>query len=872
MARAHVPLILAAAVLCAAFAQSGTGAPPPPRDPLYPDVTSLPAPGDAALRILEPDLLEVRLVQGRTAPGSSMSPAETEAPAVGPGDFEVLANGRPVAVSAVGLRRMPVFADYHVFDLRLMMQVFLRLEKPLPAGAKVEVAERGGKLQPAFGPLAAEFRADRISPAIHVSSHGFGPGDPKFAFVSFDLGTLGEMGLPGKATAALLDKDGKEVFRAPLERRPDKEWQWHQNVWRFDFSKFKTPGAYRIAVPGLGESVPVRIHDGADAVSPRLLALGLYNQRSGADKGTPFTRFGHRASHTAPAEIPDGSARFKKTDRHVGAMARKNSGEQAAPVMESVEASLYPIVRKGALDVSGGHYDAGDYSKYVINSAQLIHCLVFAVDHFPGVDRIDNLGIPESGDGVSDALQIAMREAQFVLKMQDDDGGFFFLVYPRDRAYELDVLPENGDPQVVFPKNTGATAACVGALAQIAASPALKKCDPALSVRCLDAAKRGYEFLKRAIAEHGFDGSYQAISHYGNYSGHRDELCFAAAGMFAATGDKAFERDLQSWWPDPLDGRDRKWGWFPLYEAYGSAARVYAFAEAPGFLPAGSADPAYMGKMRAALRNAADTWLKLSDANAYGLPFSLASKRQKRAGWFWAMDSAMDVATAYLIDTDPGFRRRALDALALWSAYEAGGNPNDRSFLSGDGPVWRRQLVNRITLNDDRRLGVPGIPIGNLTSTPHNLKPYQVQGANGLRRTFIPSLDTFPFYDRSGTDAYNVREEWNVATGARLLAGHLFLMARGPSAEQSWVPEPAEIEGVSDKMKIGAKAVATLALPKGLDAADSTVVWEWIGHEPATGPTFEFVADKPGPARLEAEIVWPDGRRLAAVRRFEIVE
>src|SRR5256886_3457186 len=54
--------------------------------------------------------------------------------------------------------------------------------------------------------------------------------------------------------------------------------------------------------------------------------------------------------------------------------------------------------------LSGGHHDAGDYSKYTINSAALIHYLVFAVDAFEGVGELDNLGIPESGDGKSDLL------------------------------------------------------------------------------------------------------------------------------------------------------------------------------------------------------------------------------------------------------------------------------------------------------------------------------------------------------------------------------------------------------------------------------------------------------------------------------------
>src|SRR6185436_9636147 len=117
---------------------------------------------------------------------------------------------------------------------------------------------------------------------------------------------------------------------------------------------------------------------------------------------------------------------------------------------------------------SGGHFEAGDYNRVSYNSAQLIHVLMFAADSLSGVGALDNLGLPESGDGISDVLQEAKWEADFLAKMQDADGGFYFSVYPRDREYEFDVLPENGDPEVVWPKNTTATAAGVAALAQCA--------------------------------------------------------------------------------------------------------------------------------------------------------------------------------------------------------------------------------------------------------------------------------------------------------------------------------------------------------------------------------------------------------------------
>ena len=70
-------------------------------------------------------------------------------------------------------------------------------------------------------------------------------------------------------------------------------------------------------------------------------------------------------------------------------------------------------MKTGTVDVSGGHHDAGDYSKYTIDSALMIHSLVFAADNFPNAGALDNLGIPESGDGKSDLLQEAKWEGRF---------------------------------------------------------------------------------------------------------------------------------------------------------------------------------------------------------------------------------------------------------------------------------------------------------------------------------------------------------------------------------------------------------------------------------------------------------------------------
>src|SRR5439155_9809870 len=123
--------------------------------------------------------------------------------------------------------------------------------------------------------------------------------------------------------------------------------------------------------------------------------------------------------HTAPAEVPAMALARVQQELAEASRDSKNNPRHTAPQLKDVASSLYPFVRTGRVDVSGGHHDAGDYSKYTINSALLIHYLVFAADALDGVGDLDNLGLPESGDGKSDFLQLAKWEADFLAKLQD---------------------------------------------------------------------------------------------------------------------------------------------------------------------------------------------------------------------------------------------------------------------------------------------------------------------------------------------------------------------------------------------------------------------------------------------------------------------
>src|SRR6185503_7492373 len=156
-------------------------------------------------------------------------------------------------------------------------------------------------------------------------------------------------------------------------------FQCYQRVLEADFTALKKPGEYRLFVPGLGTSFPFFIGDDVAGAFARTSALGIYHQRCGCANELPFTRFTHDACHLAPALVPAPQSGFVKAWEFI---AKANNDprkpDHPARMLKDESSQLYPFVRRDRIDVAGGHHDAGDYSKYTINSAALVHMLMFA--------------------------------------------------------------------------------------------------------------------------------------------------------------------------------------------------------------------------------------------------------------------------------------------------------------------------------------------------------------------------------------------------------------------------------------------------------------------------------------------------------------
>ena len=832
----------------------------------------IPTVGSNTLHVLSPTTLE--LVRINTAPaggavdswnfvdgsGNFTAPANAQ--------LSVTVNGQTVAVQSVGFKRRPLYAPLVVRDLRIINSLVLQLASPVADGQTVEVKNPNASLWPAAMEFKTVAQPLRYSPAIHVNQEGYVPSLPKQASVGYYLGSLGEMAISNQNFSVVDAATGTVVYQGTLTARPDSGWTYspapYQKVYEADFSTLTAVGEYRLVVPGLGASLPFLIDDGIAMAFTRTYAQGLYHQRCGLPNELPYTRFTHAACHVAPASVPSGSG-FDFTWRTIASYANTINADnpaQIAPRLTSESAQLYPFVNKGTIDVAGGHHDAGDYSKYTTNSAVLAHLLLFAADSINGIAALDNLGLPESGDGISDVMEEAKIEADYLAKLQDADGGFYFIVYPRESEYENNVLPDRGSEQVVWPKNTSATAAAVAALAEMASSPRFKNAYPQAAATYLAKARAGWKFLTDAIAKYGKAGAYQKITHYGDDFTHDDELAWAAAAMFAATGDATIHATLKSWF-NPTDPGTWRWGWEHCYSSYGNAVRCYAFAARSGRLNAGQLDTTLLAKCEAEIRAAANDVLKWSQQSAYGTSFPEESKRVQGAGWYFSSAQAFDLAVASQLDPRTDYR----DALLRNLNYEGGANAVNVAYVTGLG--WKRQkeIVHQYAQNDERMLPPNGIPLGNLQTGPVYTGTY---GTDLAALTFPrDNAATAPhgFYDR-WSDTFNVTTEFVHLDQARSLASVAFLAAQTPAKSAPWRSATATITGIPATPALGTPITVGLQVA-GLDLNGARIVWEakdqsaaygapTRSRPPATAPS----GSRPRRSGRTAAARWPAPRCL----------
>lgn len=205
-------------------------------------------------------------------------------------------------------------------------------------------------------------------------------------------------------------------------------------VWHLDFSALKTLGSYYIYDP------KAQLSSFAFEISPavyndvfKAALKTFFYQRFNQEKKPPFAQspWTDAASHDylkleqeGVYHINDCWAFFAQKCGdvdHIGDCHYSKTDfiyERKHPWRQDLRAFAKRPVR----DMSGGWYDAGDYNKYVLYSDGAINELLYTYEEIPdkwvNAAFWDDVGIPESANGINDILDEVRWELDWLLKMQ----------------------------------------------------------------------------------------------------------------------------------------------------------------------------------------------------------------------------------------------------------------------------------------------------------------------------------------------------------------------------------------------------------------------------------------------------------------------
>lgn len=370
----------------------------------------------------------------------------------------------------------------------------------------------------AQGPKYPDFAVPRLSgvtiaglPAvtgrIHVDQFGYLPFEEKVAVVSDPVRgyNAGDSYAPGSKLEVRAKKGGRVVFAATP--KPWRSGSVHEDSgdrgWWFDFSSVRTVGEYYVYDPSSRLRSPV-FKIGLDVYKPVLRAAvrTFYYQRLSMALREPF------------AEKPWILPSYRDEDRTARALwARDDASTER--------------------DLSGGWMDAGDTNKYPPFNGDALSSLLYAYTRNPAAFT-DDFGIPESGNGLPDLLDEVKYQYDWLVKMQDSDGGVFIKMGNlRDRRGD--------DRRYYGPKDTGATITSCMNFAHGSRVFGRFKPWKAFAESLKQRALRAWDYYRTHPRTYNLDAGEISAGIANRSAEEQDQLeAVAAIHLFALTGKKEF--------------------------------------------------------------------------------------------------------------------------------------------------------------------------------------------------------------------------------------------------------------------------------------------------------------------------------------------
>lgn len=344
----------------------------------------------------------------------------------------------------------------------------------------------------ALGLAAVSANGQNPNP-IRVNQVGYAPADSKTAVIE-------EAGWAKQYT--MTDEKGKRVWKGKSLRQTESPWSKKKRVV-IDFSQVRTPGVYTLS-------------NGKDKQTVIIKDSPLHELAKGAIKAFYLQRCVH----------PDDKV-----------MIHPSAATETRPAGTLIKSE-------------GGWYDAGDYNKYIVNSAYSIGIMLDAYEMNEAYFKNLSVGIPESANNTPDLLDEIACNLRWMLTMQDpEDGGVYHkLTTPNFEGF---IKPSECKQQrYVIMKSTAATLDFAATMAKAyrvySRIPEYKE----LADKMLRQAVNAYAWAEKnpkvlyqqEVMNKNFDPDVTTGTYGDNHVD--DERMWAEIELFFATGDQSYLGNL----------------------------------------------------------------------------------------------------------------------------------------------------------------------------------------------------------------------------------------------------------------------------------------------------------------------------------------
>lgn len=489
---------------------------------------------------------------------------------------------------------------------------------------------------------------------FRINQLGYYPGANKVVPVMFT----------NESTFALVDESGDTVFQGNLS----KIFRWSDTkdtIRQADFSSFKDVGTYFLRVADKGTSLPIYIRENVLYDVSLAAFKTFYYQRASMPLEEEYAgKFARAAGH------PDTACIFHSS-------TGKDSATASSP---------------------GGWYDAGDFGKYVVNAGVSLGNLFFFYENFGNYFGDAALNIPESGNDVDDFLDEMKYELDWLLTMQDTDGGVFHKLTTLQHA-GLNVMPDKDKAARYFiGKSTSATLNFAAVMAMAGRVYAKIPSQKEFADTCLSRAKWAWDwaianprmFFSRNPAGVG-TGAYEDTVLV------NDEFLWASAELFITTGDVFYRDSLK------LDRLDLSW---PADWKTPGRLTPLSLATIPSDLTSDEVE-----EVRKLLIKSADGYVTQIRNHGFRIP---AGKF-----YYWGSNGVfancgLFLLAAFKVSQDTSYARAAAEI----ADYLLGKNAVNTSFVTGFGITRSQYPHHRQCIADTVMDAIPGFVVGGPNGNP----------------------------------------------------------------------------------------------------------------------------------------------------------